>query len=310
MILNGAEIHEFARNNGIHAVGWFTATHFDQYLATIQERNDYHNIAYRPHSIFLKAGHIPEGVRTVIVLLMDYFVESSDRPDGYRLSNYSRACWNTIAPKTKALVEFLKAKGHRAENLDVPQRAAACRAGLGFIGRNAMFYAHGLGSYVGIASIGTDILLEEVTPVPERVTHPLCEKCRRCVKACPVAAIPPSGYQIEPMRCLSMLNRHPDEPLRIIPQKHEQFDRWLCGCETCQNVCPLNTKVHHKYEAVTVPEVKIEGMKIPNKAIVPKETIETGKSSISSTGYQEYVRTLLGKEKGVAHLEQKKRTHV
>jgi len=289
-------IRNFARDNGIHAVGWFAAADFNQYLATIQERIDYHKIAYRPLDAFLKAGHVPEGFRTVIVLVMDYFVESSDLPDGYRLSNYVRACWNTIGPKSKAMVEFLKAKGYRAEGLNVPQRAAACRAGLGFIGRNAMFYAHGLGSYVGIESIGTDSILENTGPVQERVTHPKCENCGRCITACPVGAISPSGYQIEPLKCLSMVNRHPDEPLLVMPRKREQFDRWLCGCETCQNVCPLNKEALHKHETVVMPEINI-GMTIPNTPIVPRETIEASLDSITSPGYQEYIRRLLGRRR-------------
>lgn len=91
-MVTAAEIKDFARNNGIHAVGWFAAADFDQYLATIRKRDDYHGIAYRPLDAFLKTGHVPEGIRTIIVLVMDYFVESSDQPAGYRLSNYVRAC--------------------------------------------------------------------------------------------------------------------------------------------------------------------------------------------------------------------------
>lgn len=290
------EIRNFAQANGIHAVGWFAAADFSQYLTTISERIDYHNIVYRPLSAFLKAGCAPEGIRTVIVLVMDYFVESNDRTDGYRLSNYARACWSTMGPKTQIMADFLKAKGYVAECVDVPQRAAACRAGLGFIGRNAMFYAHGLGSYVGIASIGTDALLEEVAPVQERVTHPQCEKCDRCISACPTGAIPPKGYQIEPFRCLSFINRHPDEPLCIMPQKREQLDGWVCGCETCQDVCPLNKKANHRHEAIVLSETRISEMTLPNTATVSKENIKSGLNLITSPGYQKYIKKLLGED--------------
>ena len=143
---------------------------FETYAATICESSEYHAIAYRPLSAFLAAGRVPEGIRTVIVLIMDYFVESSERPDGYRLSNYARACWSTIGPKTNSLAQFLNDRGCRAEILDLPQREAACRAGLGFIGRNAMFYAYGLGSYVGIASIGTDAVLEKFETCPGKAS--------------------------------------------------------------------------------------------------------------------------------------------
>ena len=78
-MLTADEIKMFARSNGIHAIGWFAAADFDGYLATIRARADYHAMAYRPLSAFLKAGHVPEGIRTVIVLVMDYFVEAGDR---------------------------------------------------------------------------------------------------------------------------------------------------------------------------------------------------------------------------------------
>ena len=302
-MLTATETEDFAKDNGIHAIGWFAAADFDLYLSEIRRRQDYHKIAYRPVSAFLKAGRVPEGIRTVIVLVMDYFVEPDNRPDGYRLSNYARACWSTVGPKRKALKEFLEAKGYRAQSVDVPQRAAACRAGLGFIGRNAMFYAHGLGSYVGIASIGTDALLEDAGPAQERVTHPQCEKCHRCISACPVGAIPPGGYRIEPLRCVSMVNRHPDEPLRVIPQEREHLNGWLYGCETCQDVCPLDEEAIHRHEAVVPPEISIEGMTLPNTPIVAKETIEARLCSCTSPGYRAYVRMLLD-DQGEQHVGQ------
>ena len=293
-MLTAKDVKDFAIDKGIHGVGWFAASDFSQYLAAIHERSGYHGIAYRPLSVFLKAGRIPSGIRTVIVLVMDYFVEASDSSEGcYRLSNYARACWQTIHPKTKMMGDFLVGHGHLAENLDVPQRAAACRAGLGFVGRNAMFYAHGLGSYVGIASIGTDAILEDACSGEERVTHPRCDGCGRCAMACPVSAIPAQGYGIEPMRCLSMLNRHPDEPGLIRPNSDEHLERWLYGCETCQNVCPLNADARHKYEAIVTPEVMIEGMTLPNIAVISEESVKAGRSSVSSPGYQEYLKRLL-----------------
>ena len=292
-MLMAAELQAFARDHGIHAVGWFPASDFDLYLATLRSRPEYRQIAYRPWTVFEKAGHIPMDTRTVIVLVMDYFVEPNEPTDGFRLSNYVRACWNTISPGTAALAQFLQAHGCRADNLDVPQRAAACRAGLGHIGRNAMFYAHGIGSYVGIASLGTDAVLEGPAPAPERVSHPRCETCGRCVAACPVGAIPPAGYAIDPLRCLSMLNRHPDEPRRILPQRPEQLGGWVCGCETCQDVCPLNAETHHARQAVVAPEVRIEGLTLPNTAVVARETLEAGLASIRSSGYAQHVRFLL-----------------
>ncbi len=296
-MLTASAINSFARQNGIHAVGWFAASEFTHYNSVIDEAREY-DFVYRPLAAFRKSGYIPDDIRTIIVLVMDYFIETAEAGEeaGYRLSNYSRACWSTLNPKVKIMSAFLTTGGYRAEMLDVPQRAAACRAGLGFIGRNTLFYAYGFGSYVGIASIGTDAEIEHAAPGEERVTHPLCRNCRRCITACPVAAISSDGYRINPLRCLSFVNRHPDEPGRILPENRGQLQNWLYGCETCQNVCPLNEGAEHRHEAVTGPEVKIEGMSMPNEAIVPRTTIQANMAAIRSPGYRTYVKELLGNQ--------------
>ena len=293
LTLTAPELEDFARASGIHSLGWYEAANFSLYLETIRARKEYHGLVYRSLEAFLKAGRVPEGLGTVIVLVMDYFAESSAESSGFRVSNYGRTCWNTVNPKADALIGFLRARGHRAERLDLPQRASACRAGLGFIGRNALFYAHGLGSYVGIASVGTDAALGDSVPRPERITSPRCGTCGRCVKACPVGALPEAGYAIDPLRCLSMINRHPDEPLRLPPGEPEKLEGWVYGCETCQNVCPLNAEARHRYEAVVAPEIVIEGMRLPNAARIPRACLEERRATLTSPGYRDYLKLLL-----------------
>ena len=83
-----------------------------------------------------------------------------------------------------------------------------------------------------------------------------------------------------------------------MPRKSEQLDKWLYGCETCQNVCPLNNEANHKHEAVVPSEISIEGMTTPNTAIVPESTIKFRQDLITSPGYQEYIRKLIDKDSG------------
>jgi len=294
------EIRAFASRSGIHAVGWFAASDFTEYLETVATAEAYRGIDYRPLETFLRAGRIPLDFRTVVVIVMDYYVEPSTRRDGYRLSNYSRACWSTVNPKIEALTTFLRSRGCRAENLDIPHRAAACRAGLGFIGKNSLFYARGLGSYVGIASIGTDAVLEGARVGGERKTDPACTACSRCVTACPVSAIPAEGYRIDPRRCLSFANRHPDEPLRVLPREGGKLQQWLHGCETCQNVCPLNAAAAHRYDAVVPPHLTLEGMTVPNEPVLSRGIIESRMPSLGSRGYRTYLEVLLAEDSATA----------
>ncbi|MFC2021333.1 4Fe-4S double cluster binding domain-containing protein [Chloroflexota bacterium] len=67
-----------------------------------------------------------------------------------------------------------------------------------------------------------------------------CANFNKCIDACPTKAISSEGYRINPFRCLSFINRHADEPCREMPEDALELDRWLYGCEVCQDICPLN----------------------------------------------------------------------
>lgn len=193
-------------------------------------------------------------------------------------------------------MSFLKKQGLKAEELDLPARASACLAGLGFIGKNTMFYADEIGSYVGISTIGVDVELEENGKGKERICHSGCAKCAKCVKACPTRAIDENGYGINPLRCISMLNRHPDEPAGELPSSGTALDRWLLGCEKCQEACPVNQCARHKNKDVVItPELDVFGMTIPNTAEISGQLIHAGMSSVKSPGYRNYVSKLLQK---------------
>jgi len=156
-----------------------------------------------------------------------------------------------------------------------------------------MFYAHGLGSYVGIASIATDAEIQDAEVGRERLAHPACTGCGVCIASCPVSAIDPDGYRISPLRCISFANRHPDEPLRVLPSKKDLLRGWLHGCETCQDVCPLNVTVRHRHEAVLSPEIEIEGMRVPNGPVVPGSIADSRRVLATSPGYQRYLDRLI-----------------
>ena len=46
-MLTATEIRSFARRIGVHAIGWFAASDFDHYLATLRERETYHHTCGR-----------------------------------------------------------------------------------------------------------------------------------------------------------------------------------------------------------------------------------------------------------------------
>lgn len=75
---------------------------------------------------------------------------------------------------------------------DFSHKTAATRAGLGWVGKNALFVSKAHGCGIRLATILTNAPLSPGTPV---VTSS-CGRCRRCVEACPCHAI--TGSQWEP----------------------------------------------------------------------------------------------------------------
>lgn len=312
------ELRSFAEANGISSIGWFKASEFTKYLQAIEERPEYHQFDYRPYQAFLNIGRIPKNVKTIVTLAVDYFYENKYDNNKFKISNYSRFQWYTLAPKSNMIVQFLKEKGYYARNMyfptrrdyerfadyddvtnmveevEFPARAAACRAGIGFVGKNCMFYAYTLGSYVAIGTIGTDLELAEGHQGEEQIQTSACKNCNKCIDACPTKAISPEGYRINPFKCLAYINRHADESCREMPEGEFKLDKWLHGCEICQDVCPLNMKIKHKREVIFISEINLYGMRIPNVNAISEDVLRANMKYITSENYYKYVQKLLG----------------
>lgn len=93
---------------------------------------------------------------------------------------------------TGTLVEVLRVHGHAAERVAAttdggnggkpfPHKTAATSAGLGWIGKTALFVSPEFGPAVRLATVFTDLEL----PAGEPVRESSCKECRACVDACP-----------------------------------------------------------------------------------------------------------------------------
>jgi epoxyqueuosine reductase len=117
------------------------------------------------------------------------------------------------------------------------ERSYARQAGLGWVGRNTCLIHQGAGSWFFLGELLVSLeIAGSAGPPPDR-----CGTCRRCIEACPTAAIVPAGegrWTLDSRLCISYftieLRGSVPEPQRSGVGPH------IFGCDICQDVCPWN----------------------------------------------------------------------
>ncbi len=183
-----------------------------------------------------------EGARSVICLARSYKRADDDRdgPMAQRVARYARGqdYHNGLRKRLRRLAAFVRAlaPGVSARPLvdDAPvlERAWASRAGLGFVGKNGLLIAPGVGSYVLLGEVVTTLELAPDDPIPGR-----CGACTRCLDACPTQALV-RPFVLDARRCVAYLTIEHEGPLD--PALREGVGERVFGCDVCQEVCPFN----------------------------------------------------------------------
>jgi epoxyqueuosine reductase len=141
-----------------------------------------------------------------------------------------------LLERMQPLLTMLRERGHVAKTyVDhglMLDRAAAARAGLGWLGKNTNLLIPGVGSNVLLAEIVTSAELE-----PDRPLKKTCGSCDACMRVCPTGALIEPGV-LDNRRCISFWTI---EHRGVIPMDMRPLiGDWIFGCDLCQEICPVN----------------------------------------------------------------------
>jgi len=204
----------------------------------------------------LHPGHVLSGTRSVIMLGVNYWPGKlpAAGPAWARYAlheDYHDTIKPALAAAGRALEEIygIGAEDYRyyTDTGPVLERSWAARAGLGFIGKNAMLISRRHGNWLLLAAILTRAELPPDPPIRKQIENReskiensiglLCGKCTRCLDACPTQAFPRPGV-VDARRCISYQTI---ENKGVIPRAlRPGIGAHIYGCDVCLDVCPWN----------------------------------------------------------------------
>lgn len=254
--LSTEELAELLRRTGLEAdldaVGFASVEPFTEARTEIERRkaaglHDGMAFTFKNPSRSTTPGDALPDARTLVVAARSYRRADVDpdpaRPQG-RIARYS---WvDHYAPLKEglgAMASVLKANGWRtrilADDNTLVDRAAAYRAGIGWLGKNANLLLPQRGSWFVLGSVLTDAPL----PTNSELVADGCGTCVRCIDGCPTGAIVAPGV-VEGRRCLAWLAQKPG--IFADEFKSALGDR-IYGCDDCQEVCPPNRSAERRF---------------------------------------------------------------
>lgn len=239
MTVTTAELERVATELGAVALGVTSAEPFPEARTTLIQHKESGlagplHFTYDDPEAATDVGASFPWARSIVVFAHDYLADSSPpAATGPTVGRFAtRNQYEPVHRIAEGLVAALDDRGHKGEALiddnRLVDRAAAARAGVGWIGRSTMVLVPGHGPWLLLGSVVTDAALEPTQPMVRT-----CGTCVACIPACSTGAITPGG--LDAGRCISTwLQSSGPIPRWIRPL----VERRIYGCDDCLTSCP------------------------------------------------------------------------
>jgi epoxyqueuosine reductase len=302
------QIKVLALKNGFQLVGIVPARqpakskYLDEWLA-----RGYHGCMHYMQSKQAERKNIqllfPEA-RSVICLGHNYFSSAGRfiEEEQARISCYAwgKDYHSVVKNRLKILFAEIKRLEPRikgrccVDSAPLMEKLWAETAGLGWQGKHTILISRHLGSWFFLGEIIVNIDLAYDNPVQD-----YCGNCEACLSACPTAAIV-EPYVLDASRCLSYLTvEYKADHLPGLLSA--AMDKWIFGCDICQQVCPWNKFGKMTAESDYWPVDPLKGAKLIRLLNMKEEDFKTifRNSPVKRIGFKNFRRNV---QNAVAHL--------
>ncbi len=205
-------------------------------------------------------AQLVENAQTILIVLQNYYPGATQQdPEAPVLSKsaYGTDYHFVMKDKLKQLLQFIRemivpCNGRPfVDSAPVAERTWACKAGLGWIGKNSSLISVRHGSFFFIGELILDAVLPYDSP---EIESDRCGTCTRCIDACPTNAITPDRT-IDARKCISYQTIELKGELD--PGLKNKSSNRVFGCDICQDVCPWNRNPRPHREAALKPPARL-----------------------------------------------------
>lgn len=244
-MLNSTELKRLAAEVGFDDCGVARADALtdDEYpLRRWLDRGWQAGLGYMERNVAMRMDPrlLVDGARSVVCVVSAYGPPDPARTDGVAAYAQRREYHKVVKDMLFQLRQRLGIDGKVCcDTVPISDKHWAARAGLGWIGRHTLLVTPRWGTWVNLGELVTTEPCDHYDSPLATPDASHCDRCGRCVAACPNQALAPDGPpMVDARRCTARYTTHHPEPLPPGVDAHG----YTLGCDICQLACPYNKR--------------------------------------------------------------------